>query len=107
MQHGPFGARPYCTAAGAGVLCEARAGFVTSCARDAPRVRAATGAAGGDFGAGRCALPAFEMGRIGKDGEYEFFEEACSEGVTNEHRLAAGRQAAANGERRLHTHEEP
>ena len=50
---------------------------------------------------------AFEMGRIGKDGEYEFFEEACSEGVTNEHRLAAGRQAAANGERRLHTHEEP
>lgn len=50
---------------------------------------------------------AFEMGRIGKDGEYEFFEEACSEGVTNEHRLAAGRQAVANGERYLHTHEEP
>ena len=41
----------------------------------------------------------FDMGRIGRDGEYEFFEEACSEGVTNEHRLAAGRQAVARGER--------
>ncbi len=47
---------------------------------------------------------AFDIPRIGQDG-YEFFEEACSEGVTNEHRLAAGRQAAAAGERRLHTHE--
>ena len=49
----------------------------------------------------------FDMGRIGRDGEYEFFEEACSEGVTNEHRLAAGRQAVARGERYIHTHEEP
>ena len=46
----------------------------------------------------------FTMGRIG-DAGYEFFEEACSEGVTNEHRLAAGRQAVAAGERRIHTHE--
>ncbi len=46
----------------------------------------------------------FTMGRIEDDG-YEFFEEACSEGVTNEHRLAAGRQATAAGERVLHTHE--
>lgn len=45
----------------------------------------------------------FTMGRIDDSG-YEFFEEACSEGVTNEHRLAAGRQAAAAGERELHTH---
>ena len=49
----------------------------------------------------------FDMGRIGRDGEYEFFEEACSEGVTNEHRLAAGRQAVARGERYIHTHEGP
>ena len=44
---------------------------------------------------------------IGRDGEYEFFEEACSEGVTNEHRLAAGRLAVARGERYIHTHEGP
>lgn len=49
----------------------------------------------------------FDMGRIGRDGEYEFFEEACSEGLTNEHRLAAGRQAVARGERYIHTHEGP
>ena len=46
----------------------------------------------------------FDMARISDPG-YEFFEEACSEGVTNEHRLAAGRQATAVGERVLHTHE--
>ena len=49
---------------------------------------------------------AFTMGRIG-DEEYEFFEEACWEGVTNKHRLAAGRNAVAAGERRLHTHDDP
>ena len=49
---------------------------------------------------------AFTIDRIIVPG-YEFFEEACSEGVTNEHRLAAGRQAAAAGERHLHTHEAP
>ena len=48
---------------------------------------------------------AFTIGRLGQDG-YEFFEEACSEGVSNEHRLAAGRLAVAAGERRIHTHEE-
>ena len=48
---------------------------------------------------------AFTMGRLKQDG-YEFFEEACSEGVTNEHRLAAGRLAVAAGQRRIHTHEE-
>ena len=48
---------------------------------------------------------AFTMGRIGGD-DYEFFEEACWEGVTNKHRLAAGRLAVAAGERQLHTHEE-
>ena len=50
---------------------------------------------------------AFNMGRVGGAAGYEFFEEACSEGVTNEHRLAAGRQAVAAGERYLHTHEGP
>ena len=45
----------------------------------------------------------FTMERISDPG-YEFFEEACSEGVTNEHRLAAGRQAVAAGEREIHTH---
>ena len=45
----------------------------------------------------------FMMERIADPG-YEFFEEACSEGVTNEHRLAAGRQAVAAGEREIHTH---
>lgn len=49
---------------------------------------------------------AFEMGRIG-DESYEFFEEGCWEGVTNKHRLAAGRIAVAAGERQMHTHEEP
>ena len=48
---------------------------------------------------------AFTMGRIG-DESYEFFEEGCWEGVTNKHRLAAGRIAVAAGERQLHTHEE-
>ena len=48
----------------------------------------------------------FIIPRIEQAG-YEFFEEACSEGVTNEHRLAAGRLAAAAGERQFHTHEEP
>ncbi|MEE2636498.1 MAG: hypothetical protein VYE68_04605 [Acidobacteriota bacterium] len=47
---------------------------------------------------------AFTMGRKGGEG-YEFFEEACSEGVTNVHRLAAGRQAVAAGERYIHTHD--
>ena len=49
---------------------------------------------------------AFTIGRLAEDG-YEFFEEACYEGVTNEHRLAAGRLAVAAGEQRIHTHEEP
>ena len=48
---------------------------------------------------------AFNMGRIGADGQYEFFEESCWEGVTNKHRLAAGRMAVEAGERRLHTHD--
>jgi len=46
------------------------------------------------------------MGRIGAGG-YEFYEEACWEGVTNRRRLAAGRIAVANGERFIHTHEDP
>ncbi len=49
---------------------------------------------------------AFDMPRIGVPG-YEFYEEGCWEGVTNKHRLAAGRIAVEAGERRLHTHEEP
>ena len=49
---------------------------------------------------------AFTMGRIGGEG-YEFYEEACWEGVTNRRRLAAGRIAVANGERFMHTHDEP
>lgn len=48
---------------------------------------------------------AFTMGRIG-DENYEFFEEACWEGVTNKHRLAAGRIAVSAGERRMHTHDD-
>ena len=48
---------------------------------------------------------AFSMGRIG-DEQYEFFEESCWEGVTNIHRLAAGRMAVEAGERSLHTHDE-
>ena len=47
---------------------------------------------------------AFTMNRIKQSG-YEFFEEACWEGVTNKHRLAAGRIAVDAGERRIHTHE--
>ena len=47
---------------------------------------------------------AFTMGRIGGEG-YEFYEEACWEGVTNRRRLAAGRIAVAAGERFMHTHE--
>ena len=47
---------------------------------------------------------AFTMDRL-KQEDYEFFEEACSEGVSNEHRLAAGKLATAAGERRIHTHE--
>ena len=46
------------------------------------------------------------MGRIGGGERYEFFEESCWEGVTNKHRLAAGRMAVEAGERRLHTHDE-
>ena len=46
----------------------------------------------------------FTMGRIGGE-NYEFFEEGCWEGVTNKHRLAAGRMAVEAGERRLHTHD--
>ena len=40
--------------------------------------------------------------------EYEFFEEACHEGVgpTIEHFLAAGRLAVAAGRTGIHTHEE-
>ena len=49
---------------------------------------------------------AFTMGRIGGEG-YEFYEEACWEGVTNRRRLAAGRIAVANGERFMHTHDDP
>lgn len=37
---------------------------------------------------------------------YEFLEEACYEGVSVDHRLAAGRQAVAAGQKRMHTHEE-
>ena len=48
----------------------------------------------------------FKIQRINQEG-YEFFEEACYEGNSTEHRLAAGRLAVAAGERRLHTHEEP
>ena len=48
---------------------------------------------------------AFDMPRIGTP-SYEFYEEGCWEGVTNKHRLAAGRIAVEAGERRLHTHEE-
>ena len=48
---------------------------------------------------------AFTIGRIKQEG-YEFFEEACYEGVTNEHRLAAGRLAVAAGQQTIHTHEE-
>ena len=48
---------------------------------------------------------AFSMGRIGAGGPYEFFEESCWEGVTNKHRLAAGRMAVEAGDRRLHTHD--
>ena len=48
----------------------------------------------------------FAMTRI-KQAGYEFFEEACHEGNSTEHRLAAGRLAVAAGEKRLHTHEEP
>ena len=48
---------------------------------------------------------AFDMARIATPG-YEFYEEGCWEGVTNKHRLAAGRIAVEAGERRLHTHEE-
>ena len=49
---------------------------------------------------------AFTMGRIGGEG-YEFYEEACWEGVTNRRRLAAGRIAVAAGERFMHTHDDP
>ena len=48
----------------------------------------------------------FKIQRITQEG-YEFFEEACYEGNSTEHRLAAGRLAVAAGERRLHTHEDP
>ena len=48
----------------------------------------------------------FTIDRI-KQAGYEFFEEACYEGNSNEHRLAAGRLAVAAGEKRIHTHEKP
>ena len=48
----------------------------------------------------------FAMTRITQEG-YEFFEEACYEGNSTEHRLAAGRLAVAAGEKQIHTHEEP
>ena len=48
---------------------------------------------------------AFTTTRI-PDESYEFFEEGCWEGVTNIHRLAAGRMAVEAGERQMHTHEE-
>ena len=48
----------------------------------------------------------FAITRIKQEG-YEFFEEACYEGNSTEHRLAAGRLAVAAGEKRMHTHEEP
>ncbi len=48
---------------------------------------------------------AFTTTRI-PDESYEFFEEGCWEGVTNKHRLAAGRMAVEAGVRQLHTHEE-
>ena len=48
----------------------------------------------------------FNIPRITQAG-YEFFEEACYEGNSTEHRLAAGRLAVAAGEKRIHTHEDP
>jgi len=48
---------------------------------------------------------AFSIDRIKQKG-YEFLEEACYEGVSVEHRLAAGRLAVAAGQKRLHTHTE-
>ena len=48
---------------------------------------------------------AFTTTRI-PDESYEFYEEGCWEGVTNIHRLAAGRMAVEAGERQMHTHEE-
>ncbi len=48
---------------------------------------------------------AFATTRI-PDESYEFYEEGCWEGVTNIHRLAAGRMAVEAGERQMHTHEE-
>ncbi len=47
----------------------------------------------------------FAITRIKQEG-YEFFEEACYEGNSTDHRLAAGRLAIAAGEQRIHTHEE-
>ena len=49
---------------------------------------------------------AFNIVRLAEEG-YEFFEEACYEGNTTEHRLAAGRIAVAEGRIQIHTHEEP
>lgn len=48
---------------------------------------------------------AFSIDRIKQKG-YEFLEEACYEGVSVEHRLAAGRRAVAAGQKRIHTHNE-
>jgi hypothetical protein len=48
---------------------------------------------------------AFSIDRIKQEG-YEFLEEACYEGVSVEHRLAAGRLAVAAGQTGIHTHEE-
>jgi hypothetical protein len=50
---------------------------------------------------------AFKVTRKREKG-YEFFEEACHEGVgpTLEHFLAAGRLAVAKGQTGIHTHQE-
>ena len=44
--------------------------------------------------------------RRNKEKGYEFLEEACHEGVSLEHRLAAGRLAVAAGKTGIHTHDE-
>ena len=48
---------------------------------------------------------AFTLGRNTQPG-YEFLEEACHEGVSLEHRLAAGSLLVATGQTGIHTHEE-
>ena len=48
---------------------------------------------------------AFTLDRNTQPG-YEFLEEACHEGVSLEHRLAAGSLLVATGQTGIHTHEE-